>query len=83
MPYIPPYDRTKLDEAMENLDPINAGELNYVITTILLDYLGAKGAGYNWMNEVVGVLECVKLELYRRALAPYEDQKAKINGDVY
>ncbi len=83
MPYIPPYDRTKLDAAMENLDPINAGELNYVITSILLDYLSAKGAGYNWKNEVVGVLECVKLELYRREIAPYEELKIKQNGDVY
>jgi hypothetical protein len=33
--------------------------------------------------DVVGALECAKLELYRRLAAPYEDQKIKLNGDAY
>ena len=32
---------------------------------------------------MVGVLECAKLELYRRMAAPYEDEKIEDNGDVY
>jgi len=32
---------------------------------------------------VTGVLECAKLELYRRIAAPYEDTKIEENGDVY
>jgi len=31
----------------------------------------------------VGVLECAKMELYRRVAAPYEDKKKEENGDVY
>jgi len=31
----------------------------------------------------VGVLECAKLELYRRIAAPYEDEKIVETGDVY
>jgi len=38
---------------------------------------------YAHLNEVVGVLECAKLELYRRVVAPYEDQKMTESGDVY
>jgi hypothetical protein len=34
-------------------------------------------------DEVVGVLECAKLEIYRRIAAPYEDKKIVENGDVY
>lgn len=32
---------------------------------------------------ILGVLECVKLELYRRVAAPYEDRKIEENGDVF
>ena len=35
------------------------------------------------LMEVRGVVECVKLEFYRRAVAAYEDEKCKENGDVY
>jgi len=38
---------------------------------------------YSNLNELIGVLECAKLELYRRVAAPYEDEKALINGDVF
>ena len=31
---------------------------------------------------LVGVLDCVKMELYRRAAVAYEEQKMKENGDV-
>lgn len=30
-----------------------------------------------------GALECTKLELYRRRVADYEDQKIADNGDAY
>ena len=83
MPYIPAYERPKLDAAIETIEPTNAGELNYVITQVILEYLTFKGNGYNWMNELMGVLLCVALEFYRRVVAPYEDIKAKQNGDVY
>ena len=38
---------------------------------------------YSRINELIGVLECAKIELYRRIAAPYEDDKSRINGDVY
>jgi hypothetical protein len=34
-------------------------------------------------HNVVGVLECCKLELYRRLVSKYEDIKILLNGDVY
>jgi len=42
-----------------------------------------KGVKYATLNTVIGVLECAKLELYRRVVADYEDQKCEENGDVY
>jgi len=38
---------------------------------------------YRNINELVGVFECAKLELYRRVASPYEDEKIQSNGDVY
>jgi len=31
---------------------------------------------------MIGVLECVKQEFYRRKVAPYEDIKIIENGDI-
>lgn len=81
MPYIHKNSRLTL------ADPINApaspGGLNYVITTKIDTYLKHVGVSYSTINEVIGVLECAKLELYRRIAAPYEDKKLAENGDVY
>lgn len=80
MPYIQKEDRERLSTGL----PQNAGELNYVITRLVDDYLRRKGgARYAHINEAVGALECAKLELYRRIAAPYEDGKIAENGDVY
>lgn len=94
MPYIKEYSRTKLDPHIDGvLDELGmlgdsggigyaVGELNYVFTTLLDSALGAnpKYADY---NAALGVLEAVKLELYRRVVAPYEDEKLAENGDVF
>jgi hypothetical protein len=38
---------------------------------------------YANVNEMIGALECCKLELYRILIAPYEDVKIDENGGVY
>jgi hypothetical protein len=81
MPYIKQEDRKKFNEI--DLPYIeNAGELNYLITTICQSYICEKGLNYAHINEVIGALECAKLELYRRVASPYEDKKILENGDV-
>ena len=67
---------------MEHSGPETAGELNYAFTLIINDYLKRFGVSYGRINDVVGALECCKLELYRRVAAGYEDKKCKDNGDV-
>ena len=63
--------------------PVNAGELNYRITQLIDAYILSHKKDYATMNEIVGALECAKLELYRRIMAPYEDTKMHVHGDVY
>lgn len=63
--------------------PETPGELNYKITRLCLEYFKCRGGRYQQINDVVGVLECAKMEFYRRAAAPYEDSKIIIHGDVF
>jgi len=86
MPYIKEDRRKELREPamlIQPHEPMNAGELNFIITSAVIHFLGYEKPSYQRYNEVIGVLECAKLELYRRAVAPYEDTKIKENGDVY
>ena len=81
MPYIN-ADRRKA--ILSGAKPQDPGELNFAITAMVDRYLEDKGElRYANLNEVIGALDCAKLELYRRLAAPYEDQKIAENGDVY
>jgi hypothetical protein len=82
MPYIHQDDRLLL-ELNGSSHARSAGELNYLITTLCVEYLNTNGKNYQHINDVVGALEGAKLEFYRRVAAPYEDLKIKENGDVY
>lgn len=87
MPYIKTKDRVKYEGVLKELIDILRGlpveridgELNYVITKILKESYPLR---YFNLNRAVGVLECAKLEFYRRVVAPYEDIKIKESGDV-
>lgn len=87
LPYIKMEKRSKYKNVVENLVNILKtlppeeidGELNYVITKILKEIYPLR---YFHINKAIGVLECIKLEYYRRVAAPYEDLKIKESGDV-
>jgi len=87
VPYVKPENRLKYEKVLgELIDILKSmpaeevdGELNYVITKILKQVYSLR---YFHINKAIGVLECVKLEFYRRVAAPYEDKKMKESGDV-
>jgi hypothetical protein len=81
MPYIRQSERELLEHGEA---PTTPGQLNYLLTVLISGYMSSRGGTtYTNLNEVIGVLECAKLELYRRVAAPYEDRKRLGNGDVY
>lgn len=81
MPYI---KKERRGFSIENGgDADTPGELNYFLTLHILSYLLRHGESYTNYNAVIGVLENIKLELYRRKIAPYEDKKMEENGDVF
>ena len=87
MPYIKVGNRSKYNtvlrellEILKTLPPDEVdGELNYVVTRILKEVYPLR---YFHINKAIGVLECIKLEYYRRVAAPYEDKKIQESGDV-
>lgn len=81
MPYIKETQKYELDD--EGAIPCTPGELNYVFTKSINDFLDIKGRSYQSFNDAIGALECCKMELYRRLISAYEDQKIEENGDVY
>lgn len=85
MPYITKARRQALvDDSVAQMYPIDtAGELNFVLTAVIKEYLREHKLRYQTINDIVGALEGAKLEFYRRVAAPYEDTKIQENGDVY
>lgn len=86
MPYIKPHIRETIQQYGLNAlseYQLNAGELNYVFTTLLQRYIMNHGATYETYAQMVGILETCKMELYRRKVAEYEDFKKDVNGDAW
>lgn len=81
MPYIKQQRREDFEKGRDYIE--NPGELNYMFTLLCEGYLRHNGTSYQSYNDIIGALEGAKLELYRRKVAPYEDEKIKENGDVY
>lgn len=83
MPYIEPQRRPDIGPSERPHDqPGHVGELVYVLTLTVDEFLGGSPR-FSDLAEVIGALEATKLELYRRVVAPYEDEKCHQNGDVY
>lgn len=86
MPYIKKKDRAKFQQSLEEIWEVgikNPGELNYIFTCLSKIYLNNKGIKYQHFNDIIGALEGAKLEMYRRQLSTYEDEKIQKNGDVH
>lgn len=80
MPYLKIEDKEHL---LEHMYPTTAGELNYLLTTMVLRYWMKSARNYEALNAAIGALESSKQEFYRRIVVPYENKKIHSNGDVY
>ena len=92
MPYIKENYRKELQESIDQLaqkiqsihqnhpEQTRDGLLNFAVTELLNEVF--PDARYTDFNELIGFLECCKLEYYRKKIAPYEDLKEQENGSV-
>ena len=81
MPYISKIRRDEMFEG--DPTPLTVGELNFLLTMVVKEYLNSKGLSYSTINDIMGALEGAKLEFYRRVAGPYENNKITENGDIY
>lgn len=87
MPYVNKHSRNKFDTEINMVlqgilkDSVNYGELNYVFSKICWELFDTDPC-YNTANSILGVLEAVKQEFYRRKVAGYEEEKIQENGDL-
>jgi hypothetical protein len=88
MPYIKQEERKKYERVLSDLvhlleeipEENRDGHINYIVTVLLKRLY--RPPTYRKYNRVIGVLECIKLEFYRRIVGHYEDEKIRENGDV-
>ena len=90
LPYIDEHERPRLDNLVDELtdeilngDDAWEGRMNYVVSRMANNIVQSKGKSYRLFNRIVGVMECVKQEFYRRVVVPYERRKCYVNGDVF
>ena len=88
LPYIIPERRKRYEDVIQSIvtylqevpEEQRDGEINYIVSVILRRvYQPPK---YYRYNRAIGVLECIKQELYRRVVSKYEDKKIIENGDI-
>ena len=96
MPYIDDERKLFIDPALEELITLFehadkddgrfftavAGDLNYIITRLILAYWKGRHS-YQAGAEISGAVHDAYNEFYRRVMVPYEKKKCKKNGDVY
>lgn len=94
MPYIPKPKRAKYDPLIDALAHILntrvdndelSGELNYVffrLARLLCDDESGGKRSYARMAVVSSALAEAQTEFRRRVMAPYEDEKIGLSGDV-
>lgn len=76
-----PYLEKKRKDVIST--PEVSGELNYMVTELIIAYMKNNGVSYQTCNDIVGALDNAKDEFRRRVQHPYEDFKRQQNGDVY
>ncbi len=79
MPYIKAIRRQEIDNGGF---PITAGELNYCITKLCIDYVKHTKRNYQTFNDISGALHNSYQEFYERVIKPYEKEKIMENGDL-
>jgi hypothetical protein len=93
MPYIKREDRPVLKSLVEDIVrevkehhdfDTWGGKLNYVVSLLLTELfdLSHNNARYLQLQTAIGILECVKLELYRRRGTAIEESARERNGEI-
>lgn len=81
MPYIPQEDRIDIILGHRDANTKNPGFTTYELYCACIRMLPKKPRFSDYCV-LLGALEATKLELYRRHIAPYENERLAEHGDV-
>ncbi len=87
MPYVARDKRAGLDRLVEAIlgyfegidESDRDGQLNYLFAKVLKSLYAPSYLNY---ERVMGLLECIQHEFYRRWVSVYEDGKIREHGDI-
>jgi hypothetical protein len=90
MPYLTVKDKEEIKNSVDYLSdtlerkPIESfvGYINYLNFVFVRRWIKKNGKKYFVFASIIGTLICCILEIYRRLVAPYEEEKIISNGDV-
>ena len=92
MPHVAEKWKYKYQKCLENLafrlvedtggGRENNGVVVYAIYLLIKRIYGGEASDFEVKSNALKVLEAAKVEFCRRVLAPYEDEKIRINGEV-
>ena len=77
MPYLKQHEKDTINT------PKTCGQLNFMVTKLIMAYVRNNNLSYQTCNDIVGALSNASDEFKRRVQHPYEDLKLQQNGDVY
>jgi hypothetical protein len=80
MPYITQPQKQEIDNGRH---PEDVGELTYKLYRTCVEYLLDHSDTYLTRAQVLGAVNAVSQEFYRREVAPYEEIKRIQNGDIF
>ena len=82
MPHLKDHDRrATLSAGLPALE--DGAELNFVITTLVDQFIERHGLNYHTLEEIDGALDLCKAEFVGVVVRPYEDLKIEENGNAY
>jgi hypothetical protein len=58
------------------------GEMNYIVTRLILAWVRTRGINYDTLSDGAAVLNDARDEFVRTMIAPYEQRKREENGEV-
>ena len=83
MPYILPEDRERFDPVIQQIPMMSGkGELEYVLFSIMVRYMGDRPVKYNTLHDCVYAAQHCADEFRRRFLDVRENDARKENGDI-
>lgn len=83
MPFLSPMQKAEVNEKMKEGRCLNEGELTYVLTKLIVTNWHSGEGNYAALCQIIGALECTKMQFFKEIVVPYEEKKKQLNGDVY